>query len=120
MKRICSHAATVLSVMTVVFLCIHNVNNAMAFYNHPFTKIILLLLAALLCVNTASLGLAARICAIALAAGQAFLCLLSLWDPAHTLFESLPGLAVAWTVTLTNLMLGVILTVGYTLGAKEK
>ena len=65
MKRICSHAATVLSVMTVVFLCIHNVNNAMAFYNHPFTKIILLLLAALLCVNTASLGLAARICAIA-------------------------------------------------------
>ena len=120
MKRICSHAATVLSVMTVVFLCIHNVNNAMASYNHPLPKITLLLLAPPLSVHTASLALAARICAIALAAGQAFLCLLSLWDPAHPLFESLPGLAVAWTVTLTNLLLGVILTVGHTLGPKEK
>lgn len=120
MKRICSHASTILAVMTVVFLCIHNVNDAMAFYNHPFTKIILILLAALLCVNTASLGLPGRLCALALALAQTALCLFSLWDPAHPLFESLPGLALAWTLTLTNLLLGVLLTVRFTLGPKEK
>ena len=114
LKNLISHAATVISVMIIVFLSINVVNVAMRFYDHRYTKCLL----AALCVLT-------FLCAVRLrklGSGQAVLIFAgpALWeagvliysrfDGGREFFADLGGQISAWILALSALTVSVWLT----------
>ncbi len=117
LKIVSSHGATVLSVMCAVFVCINFVNSAMSFYDHVYTKTLLLILCLLFFLNVlflkkeGFLALPLVLLFSLLAAGEAFLCLYSFFDPYFLLFTHLFGQISALCLCLVCLGVSVSLTV---------
>ena len=84
LKNLSAHGATVIAVMCTVFLCINLVNEAMSFYDHLFTKLLLFLLSLLFCLNAhllhrqKLLPLYLLFPCVFLSAGEAAICLIAL------------------------------------------
>lgn len=115
LRTLCSHGGLILPLMVAVFLCIHTVNPAMAFYDHLYTKLllcaigILTLATLLLLCQRKRLFLPLAFVFLALALWEITLCLFSLFFEPFPLFTDLAGQASAWALCLSSLVLSLLL-----------
>lgn len=116
MKLACSHGSTALSVMIAVFTCIDFVNDAMAFYDHPYTKALLIINVLLLCLNSFFLLKLKALSPYCFGSGiaLAFFMLLgicqSFIDSAPMLFTTFTGHVLTLVFCLVSLVFSVILS----------
>lgn len=111
-KTVFVHASTVLSVMLIVFIIISTVNPAMSFYDHNYTRVLILAL----CLVTAVLGLfngkpVQGVIALLLSIGEAALAVIGFGGGENNIFSQDAGMIVCAVFAVFSLAQGVFFTV---------